>query len=96
MESSPHGAAVRISPIILLLIYAASPLAAQSAKNAPESPVMQRAEYRQAVQALKDRLPEVAVARLKKLLAASAPLILDQVPPPRERGGRIETSEALG
>lgn len=63
---------VRISPIILLLICAASPLAAQSAKNAPDSPVTQRAEYRQAVQALKDRLPEVAVARLKKLLATSA------------------------
>ncbi len=30
----------------------------------------QRPEYRQAVQALKDRLPEVAAARLKKLLAS--------------------------
>ena len=32
----------------------------------------QRPEYRQAVQALKDKLPEVAVARLKKLLASGA------------------------
>lgn len=60
---------MRFSPA-LLLVLSAIPLAAQSAKNAADNAVTQRPEYRQAVQALKDKLPEVAAARLKKLLAS--------------------------
>ncbi len=57
---------------LLFSLAAVLPAAAQSAKNAPaESPVTQRPEFRQAVQALKDKLPEVAASKLKKLLASA-------------------------
>jgi len=60
---------VRISRLLVFFL-ATVPLAAQSGKPAPDNPAALRPEYRQAVQALKDRLPEVAVTRLKKLLAS--------------------------
>lgn len=67
---------MQISPAFIFLTLVAAqpaPLAAQSAKNAPaDMSVMQRPEYRQAAQALRDRLPEVAAARLKKLLASGS------------------------
>ena len=62
-----------ITTSLLLLLAAALPAEGQSAKNAAaESPVAQRPEFRQAVQALKDKLPEVAASRLKKLLASGS------------------------
>jgi hypothetical protein len=56
-------------PALLLLSPAALP--AQTPKPAP-APITQRPEYRQAVEALQDRLPEVAITRLEKLLATGA------------------------
>jgi TolA-binding protein len=70
---------VRISRLLLHLL-ATVPLAAQSGKPAPDNPAAKRPEYRQAVQALKDRLPEVAVARLKKLLASGSLRSADEGP----------------
>src|SRR5688500_2138343 len=67
----PHSGAVRTPAVILLFYFVATcPLPAQGAKNVAESSVTQRSEYRLAVQALRDKLPEVAAARLKKLLAS--------------------------
>ena len=67
----PHSGRVRTPAAILLFSFAATcPLPAQGTKTAPEPGVTQRPEYRMAVQALRDKLPEVAAARLKKLLAS--------------------------
>jgi len=67
----PHSGRVRIPAAILLSSFAATcPLPAQGVKGAAEPAVTQRPEYRMAVQALRDKLPEVAAARLKKLLAS--------------------------
>src|SRR5688572_24365159 len=67
----PHSRRVRIPAAILFFSFATTcPLAAQGTKIAAEPAVAQRPEYRMAVQALRDKLPEVAAARLKKLLAS--------------------------
>lgn len=57
-------------PTLPVLFLTTAALAAQSGKTPPQNSVLQRTEYRQAARALKDRLPEVAVARLKRLLAS--------------------------
>lgn len=57
-----------LSSAIFLLTLASLP--AQTPKPAPTIPLTQRAEYRQAIEALADKLPEVAILRLDKLLAS--------------------------
>lgn len=61
------------SAFLLVALPLTLPLAAQSPRSAStDAALLQRSDYRQAVAALKDGLPEVAVPRLKKLLASGA------------------------